>query len=652
MSFLDTLIYGYRQFVKSDNSLATQRSRLKVVGGTLTDDGTNTVLTITAGSGTPGGVNGDLQTNNAGVFGGLTPGAGVATFLATPSGANLATALTSALPASKGGTGLTSLGAGVATFLGTPSGANLASALTSALPLTKGGTGLTAVGTAYQHLRTNLGATAFEWATPSTDFNDSTPGTKQNIQSQLPPWTGTLGQFTRAITDNTKKGIVNLASDTNNELGLQDAFGVIEDWGVGVGDMPSVTARFGFGGGYRGNARGQGGFAHGISAFADGEGSACHGRSNVAGVYAKIGGMPNITIAAAGQTITRSVGDWVAEGFVVGANYRCKTPLNNVRGDITAVTATVLTVANSYGVDDLDLGPAAVPLVDEGPVTVSSTIYVEFETRYAFCVGFRNNARARGSFCTGQLNSVDVKANYTSLFGFNNGAIAVALYASAFGNQNTLSGPGACAFGQVNEAGENSMAVGFSSTATGAGAFAGSYHANASQSYTFAFGNYASSTVQNAVAFGYKAKGDQFGCFAHSSNEDAAGTQGFKALDLEGTGAAGAATNLQNVLGELEVQNSKTYRFRITVIGSKTTASVCKMEEHLLFIKTTGGAMTIISDTVISAATDLFATAGWTLALTAIGGAQPYGLRITCTPAAAETVKFAARVEWMAIPGA
>lgn len=45
-------------------------------------------------------------------------GAGVLTFLATPSGVNLATALTTALPATKGGTGLTALGTGIATALG------------------------------------------------------------------------------------------------------------------------------------------------------------------------------------------------------------------------------------------------------------------------------------------------------------------------------------------------------------------------------------------------------------------------------------------------------------------------------------------------------------------------------------------------------
>ena len=99
-------------------------------------------------------------------------GANVATFLGTPSGANLATALTTALPASKGGTGLTALGANVATWLGTPSGANLAAALTTALPVSKGGTNQTALGAANQVLRTNAGATDTEWAT----ISGGTPG--------------------------------------------------------------------------------------------------------------------------------------------------------------------------------------------------------------------------------------------------------------------------------------------------------------------------------------------------------------------------------------------------------------------------------------------------------------------------------------------
>lgn len=105
-------------------------------------------------------------------------GSNIATFLATPSSANLASALTdetgtagkvvfdtnpvlvtpnigtpsagtltncTGLPIS---TGVSGLGSGIATFLATPSGANLNSALTSQIPVTAGGTNNTAF-TAY-----------------------------------------------------------------------------------------------------------------------------------------------------------------------------------------------------------------------------------------------------------------------------------------------------------------------------------------------------------------------------------------------------------------------------------------------------------------------------------------------------------------------
>lgn len=130
------------------------------------------------GGGSPGGSNGDIQYRvDASTFGGITPGTGVTTWLATPSGANLASALTTALPASKGGTGLTALGSNVATWLGTPSGANLAAALTTAVPTTKGGTGLTAIGTSLQYLRTDSGATALEWGTLPTFPSGAIVGT-------------------------------------------------------------------------------------------------------------------------------------------------------------------------------------------------------------------------------------------------------------------------------------------------------------------------------------------------------------------------------------------------------------------------------------------------------------------------------------------
>ncbi len=59
-------------------------------------------------------------------------GAGAAVFNAdsTAAAVNLASGVTGTLPVANGGTGITSFGAGVATFLGTPSSANLAAAVT------------------------------------------------------------------------------------------------------------------------------------------------------------------------------------------------------------------------------------------------------------------------------------------------------------------------------------------------------------------------------------------------------------------------------------------------------------------------------------------------------------------------------------------
>ncbi len=74
----------------------------KIVAGTnVTISPTNGLGDVTinstgggGGGGTPGGANGSLQYNNAGSFGGYTPGSGIVAWLQAPSSANLATAVT------------------------------------------------------------------------------------------------------------------------------------------------------------------------------------------------------------------------------------------------------------------------------------------------------------------------------------------------------------------------------------------------------------------------------------------------------------------------------------------------------------------------------------------------------------------------------
>jgi hypothetical protein len=90
--------------------------------------------TVTSVSGT-GTVNGITLTGTVTSSGNITLGG-------TLANVDLTSQITGTLPVANGGTGITSLGTGVATFLGTPSSANLASALTD-----ETGTGVAVFGT-------------------------------------------------------------------------------------------------------------------------------------------------------------------------------------------------------------------------------------------------------------------------------------------------------------------------------------------------------------------------------------------------------------------------------------------------------------------------------------------------------------------------
>src|ERR1700722_9645268 len=183
-------------------------------------------------------------------------GTGVGTFLATPSGANLASALTTALPASKGGTGLTSLGTGVATFLGTPSGTNLASALTTPLTAAGGGTGVSNTATL------TLGSSNQNWATLGTGIvkNTTTTGAISDAASSdvISLWTGTCSSSTYlngagVCTAPSGSGTVNSGTATHlayyatsttavSDAGADFTFNGTHTWTLGASGIFDLSA--------------------------------------------------------------------------------------------------------------------------------------------------------------------------------------------------------------------------------------------------------------------------------------------------------------------------------------------------------------------------------------------------------------------------
>jgi hypothetical protein len=117
--------------------------------------------------------------------------------LGTPSSGTLTSA--TGLPIS---TGVSGLGAGIATFLATPSGANLATALTTALPVSKGGTNCTAAsGTCLDNItgfsttgvmsRTGAGTYAFVTSTPILIVY-TTPGANTWTKATYPGMTAVM----------------------------------------------------------------------------------------------------------------------------------------------------------------------------------------------------------------------------------------------------------------------------------------------------------------------------------------------------------------------------------------------------------------------------------------------------------------------------
>jgi hypothetical protein len=128
-SYFTSLTLGSPLPIASGGTATATPALVQGTGVTITGTWPNQTINATGTGGTVTSVSGTGTVNGISLSGSVTT-SGSLTLGGALSGVDLTSQVTGTLPVLNGGTGITSLGAGVATFLGTPSSANLASAVT------------------------------------------------------------------------------------------------------------------------------------------------------------------------------------------------------------------------------------------------------------------------------------------------------------------------------------------------------------------------------------------------------------------------------------------------------------------------------------------------------------------------------------------
>ena len=169
----------------------------------------------------------------------------------------LTTHVSGTLPVANGGTGITSFGTGIATWLGTPSSANLAAAVTdetgsgalvfgTSPTITSASLVTPALGTPVSG---NFSTGTFTWPT----FNQNTTGTAAGLSATLVATSGGTGQSSYAVGDllyaSTTTALSKLADVATGNSLISGGVGVAPSWGkIGLTTHVSGTLALGNGG--------------------------------------------------------------------------------------------------------------------------------------------------------------------------------------------------------------------------------------------------------------------------------------------------------------------------------------------------------------------------------------------------------------------
>ena len=238
--------------VKIVGSLGNQEANaVAITGGTINNTSVGATTPAT-GSFTTLNVSGVATLASGSVLN--TPTSAV---LTNATGLPLTTGVTGTLPVANGGTGITSLGAGVATFLGTPSSANLRGAVTDetgtgALVFATSPTLVTPdLGTPSALVGTNITGTAAGLTAGNVTTNANLTGAVTSVGNATSLGSFTSSQLAGALTDETGSGsavfatsptLVTPALGTPSSATLTNATGL--PISTGVSGLGSGVATF------------------------------------------------------------------------------------------------------------------------------------------------------------------------------------------------------------------------------------------------------------------------------------------------------------------------------------------------------------------------------------------------------------------------